>query len=283
VRTRLAVMTPLAAARESYARAYPYFIQLHMLQEVESMRVLHDQATTRPLQISSSPSPSTTGTTSSSSTSTASATMERYKQQLTSLHNNWVSRLSRTTPSFRIREPVLSLRRALHDQYGMKEESCHDWLSLAKEARSAAQFVTADGALIRAAGTNGTLSNHTNPLLLPSFDARASSHLTCDTETPRIKLERARLLRARDRLHDALLYLEKESKTFPSVDEDGSKAMKSVRARACLLMAKWIAEGSAKDSSAVLQQYKDAVYHDTEYALPLLFMQEPIYAYLMMM
>jgi hypothetical protein len=96
--TRLAIVAPLSAAsRESYRRSYRYFIQLHMLGEVEYARdLMLDPASRPPLS---------------------------------------ARRLDSMDSSFRVREPVLSLRRVLLETAEHVREAGSVWLDVAKEAR----------------------------------------------------------------------------------------------------------------------------------------------------
>jgi serine/threonine-protein kinase ATR len=85
---RLQVMSSLGAASlESYERAYPYFLQLHMLQEMEQIRSLNK-------------------------TSNTSISVPVY----------WKTRLQQLTPTFKIREKVMALRTVLYKQVTNKKK-----------------------------------------------------------------------------------------------------------------------------------------------------------------
>jgi serine/threonine-protein kinase ATR len=114
--TRMAVMAPLSAAsRESYTRAYPYFVRLHMLSEIQQAQ--------EALVVSDSSS---------------------------ELLQTWADRLRRTRAAFRIREPVLSQRRVLLARFRPSKAVGDGWLALAREARGARQYETAASALLQA-------------------------------------------------------------------------------------------------------------------------------------
>ena len=97
---RAEVMASLSAASwESYQRAYTYCLQLQCLQEIEHMNT--DMGPI-PLSLSSSirsPQSSTAAT-------------------LSTLHQHWTCRLNRTIPTLKVREPLLSVRRVLCEEYG---------------------------------------------------------------------------------------------------------------------------------------------------------------------
>ena len=146
--TRQQIMARLdAASRESYKRASPYFLQLHMLQEVEQMRVVQEKLGRRasfgfptPQSHSSTQSPMPSFPSlglSSMSHSVRSPTggmsgelprrqssqfMLSPQQQVQSdgferLNRSWLLRLSRTEDSYRHREPILALRRVLFSMF----------------------------------------------------------------------------------------------------------------------------------------------------------------------
>lgn len=63
----------------------------------------------------------------------------------------WSERLEVTTPTFRTREPLLALRRALWRVFGDSRLEGETWLCLAKQARADRHFPTASSALLHAA------------------------------------------------------------------------------------------------------------------------------------
>lgn len=66
------------------------------------------------------------------------------------LEREWDIRLKMTQPSFRTREPILNLRRALLELHGKGDSVTATWRLIAKAARTASQFQTAETAIMRA-------------------------------------------------------------------------------------------------------------------------------------
>ena len=123
---RLVVMGSLSAAsRESYHRAYPFIVQLHMLTDIE-------------LAFQNMIVAGTSG--------------------LSQLVSQWQERIELVLPSFRTREPVLNLQRAILLQYGCSSEASQCSIEMAKLARKEDQFQAAASALIRADEIGGGTS-----------------------------------------------------------------------------------------------------------------------------
>eukprot|EP01105_Mastigella_eilhardi_P005361 TRINITY_DN170_c0_g1_i2.p1 TRINITY_DN170_c0_g1~~TRINITY_DN170_c0_g1_i2.p1 ORF type:complete len:1419 (-),score=311.12 TRINITY_DN170_c0_g1_i2:111-4367(-) len=107
---------PLTAAScESYQRAYPSLVKLHILQELEQA--------------------------------------QRYKNA--SAAEVWRQRLAITQPSFKIQEQILNVRRLMCRIFRVPEEEATHWLSIAKTARCGGQFQIAYNALQQAIYCNG--------------------------------------------------------------------------------------------------------------------------------
>ena len=178
---RAEVMASLSAASwESYQRAYTYCLQLQCLQEIEHM---HSDMGPIPLL----PSSSIRSPQSSASTT------------LSTLHQHWMCRLNRTIPSFKVREPLLSVRRVLCEEYGEMAAVGSWWLEMAQQARKAGQYETAAGALLHAE------ERKVEPLLLA--------------------LARAKLMRGKGQKDEALQYLDKLHTEY---DTNGLSANTSV-------------------------------------------------------
>lgn len=108
-----------SAAMESYTRAYPYILQLHMLTDLENF-ILEKKGNSFDV----------------------------------SKENSWESssRLNRTQASYFCREPLLSLHRIMTE---IKYSNTHEkvglaWLKLAKEARTSNQLTSSAAALLHA-------------------------------------------------------------------------------------------------------------------------------------
>lgn len=113
----------IAAGKGSYSRVYDSVTQLHMLHELEMINELVCATT-----------PS--------------------GQKLRSLNQSLVARLNSTLPSFRTREPLLSLRRSAFSTRDssavMRGEVGQSWVSTSKIARRAGHIQTAYSAVLQA-------------------------------------------------------------------------------------------------------------------------------------
>lgn len=108
-----------AASMESYTRAYPFLIKLHVLRECEMAYTLVRQRD-------------------------SSARAELLHQW------EWPERLRMTMPSLALQEPLLALRRAIYRMFDLKDLEASSWLDLARAARAAGHPTTASFALLHA-------------------------------------------------------------------------------------------------------------------------------------
>lgn len=121
----------LAAGRNSYVSVYDSVTQLHMLHELGMIsEVMH------------------------SSTSASSSSLTRsFNNTLSDLSKALSTRLDSTLPSFRTREPLLSVRRSAfstrHDDY-FRSEIGQSWISSSKIARRSGHLQTAYSAALQA-------------------------------------------------------------------------------------------------------------------------------------
>ncbi|TPX68250.1 hypothetical protein SpCBS45565_g03305 [Spizellomyces sp. 'palustris'] len=217
--TREALTADLAtASMESYRRGYDCAVKLHILHEIES--VFGDQG-------------SSTGT-----------------LRGDALLNNWDSRLKITMPSFRVREPILNVRRILLQE----QTSCLDahtsasvkcgqiWLQTAKASRKAGHLQPAYNALLHASRLGARL----------------------------VHLERAKWLWDQKQSHKAMFELQAMVQKMESkVDSAATKVVSTVgsqillseplvRAKTQLLLTRWMEETSAAPLGAILTKYQAA-------------------------
>ncbi|RRT68072.1 hypothetical protein B296_00005474 [Ensete ventricosum] len=125
--SKQALLAPLAAAgMDSYVRAYPYIVKLHMLCELEDYSAFLGEE-------------SFLGTT---------FTLDDPK--FLKVIKDWENRLRITQPSLRAREPLLALRRLVFrtNNLGAQVGTC--WLQYAKLCRSAGHYETAHRAILEA-------------------------------------------------------------------------------------------------------------------------------------
>uniref|UniRef100_A0A4W3HDU3 Serine/threonine-protein kinase ATR n=1 Tax=Callorhinchus milii TaxID=7868 RepID=A0A4W3HDU3_CALMI len=196
-------IVPLSAAsfeRGSYQRGYEYIVRLHMLCELEhSIKGLLPR---QPDRLS-----------------------KRFEHPL-----NWQARLEMTQNSFRAKEPVLALRRALLSL--CKSELVGEcWLQSARVARKAGHHQTAYNALLNAG----------------------------ESRLPELYIERAKWLWSKGDVHQALIVLQKgvelcfgEMGTQPS---DSKSCL--IKGKAVLLVGRFMEETANFESNAVMKKYKE--------------------------
>ncbi|PNI78455.1 ATR isoform 4 [Pan troglodytes] len=197
-------IVPLSAAsfeRGSYQRGYEYIVRLHMLCELEhSIKPLFQH----------SPGDSS---------------------QEDSL--NWVARLEMTQNSYRAKEPILALRRALlslnkRPDYNEMVGEC--WLQSARVARKAGHHQTAYNALLNAG----------------------------ESRLAELYVERAKWLWSKGDVHQALIVLQKGVELcFPENETPPEGKNMLIHGRAMLLVGRFMEETANFESNAIMKKYKD--------------------------
>uniref|UniRef100_A0A8C4KZC6 Serine/threonine-protein kinase ATR n=1 Tax=Equus asinus asinus TaxID=83772 RepID=A0A8C4KZC6_EQUAS len=197
-------IVPLSAAsfeRGSYQRGYEYIVRLHMLCELEhSIKPLFQQC----------PGDSS---------------------QEDSL--NWVARLEMTQNSYRAKEPILALRRALlslnkRPDYNEMVGEC--WLQSARVARKAGHHQTAYNALLNAG----------------------------ESRLAELYVERAKWLWSKGDVHQALIVLQKGVELCFSENKTPTESKNMlIHGRAMLLVGRFMEETANFESNAVMKKYKD--------------------------
>ncbi|KAL5978485.1 hypothetical protein ACLOJK_029602 [Asimina triloba] len=122
-----ALLVPLAAAgMESYMRAYPFVVKLHMLRELEDFNTLLAD----------------------------SSFLERSfpldDPKFAKVMEDWDNRLRLTQPSLWAREPLLAFRRLVFNSSNLGAQVGNCWLQYAKLCRSAGHYETANRAILEA-------------------------------------------------------------------------------------------------------------------------------------
>ncbi|XP_019359111.1 PREDICTED: serine/threonine-protein kinase ATR isoform X2 [Gavialis gangeticus] len=196
-------IVPLSAAsfeRGSYQRGYEHIIRLHMLCELEHcIGPLFQQSDG-----------------------------DHGKDSL-----NWCARIEMTQNSFRAKEPILALRRALlslikRQDYSELVGEC--WLQSARVARKAGHHQTAYNALLNAG--ESTLSE--------------------------LYIERAKWLWSKGEVHQALIVLQKGVELcFPENKTPSDTKSQLIHSRAMLLVGRFMEETANFESNAVMKKYKD--------------------------
>ncbi|XP_014733404.1 PREDICTED: serine/threonine-protein kinase ATR isoform X1 [Sturnus vulgaris] len=196
-------IVPLSAAsfeRGSYQRGYEHIIRLHMLCELEhSIGPMFQQPDG-----------------------------DHSRDSL-----NWCARIEMTQNSYRAKEPILALRRALlslskSQDYSELVGQC--WLQSARVARKAGHHQTAYNALLNAG--ESTLSE--------------------------LYVERAKWLWSKGEVHEALIVLQKGvDLCFPENKAPSNSKNQLIHGRAMLLVGRFMEETANFESNAVMKKYKD--------------------------
>ncbi|XP_074547648.1 serine/threonine-protein kinase ATR [Halichoeres trimaculatus] len=202
-------VVPLSAASYecgTYQRGYEYIVRLHMLSELE-----HTFTELQKQRESSTPS-------------------------LSQLPPHWSDRLEMTQNSFRAKEPVLALRRALLSlgtQPLSTELVGECWLQSARVARKAGHHQTAFNALLNAENT----------------------HLA------ELVTEKAKWLWSKGDVHQALIVLQKGvAQCFPDDQPLTDPRSLQTKSKAMLLVGRFMEETANFESNAIMKAYKDVTH-----------------------
>ncbi|GLT42972.1 hypothetical protein SLA2020_169490 [Shorea laevis] len=125
--SKQALIAPLAAAgMDSYARAYPFIVKLHLLTELEDFHTLlgDDSFLEKSFHLGD--------------------------QGFTKVTENWENRLRFTQPSLWAREPLLAFRRLVFGASRLGAQVGNCWLQYAKLCRLAGHYETANRAILEA-------------------------------------------------------------------------------------------------------------------------------------
>ncbi|KAK1273836.1 Serine/threonine-protein kinase ATR [Acorus gramineus] len=134
--SKQALLVPLAAAgMDSYMRAYPFIVKLHMLCELEDFHALLGDE------------------------SFLDKTFHLDDPNFAKVMNDWDNRLRFTQPSLWAREPLLAFRRLVFNSSSIGAQVGNCWLQYAKLCRSAGHYETANRAIIEAQAS-GALNVH---------------------------------------------------------------------------------------------------------------------------
>ncbi|KAM8736458.1 serine/threonine-protein kinase ATR isoform 1-T1 [Acanthopagrus schlegelii] len=199
-------VVPLSAASYecgTYQRGYEYIVRLHMLSELEhTFTELQKQR-------------------------------ERSAPSLSQLPPHWSDRLEMTQNSFRAKEPILALRRALFSlgPQPMSTELVGEcWLQSARVARKAGHHQTAFNALLNAENT----------------------HLA------ELVTEKAKWLWSKGDVHQALIVLQKGvAQCFPDDQPLTDPRSLQTKGKAMLLVGRFMEETANFESNAIMKAYKD--------------------------
>ncbi|KAG8368042.1 hypothetical protein BUALT_Bualt15G0004300 [Buddleja alternifolia] len=131
--SKQALIAPLAAAgMDSYARAYPFVVKLHLLRELEDFNSLLNGE------------------------SFLGRRFHLVEPEFSRTLENWDSRLRLTQPSLWAREPLLAFRRLIFGASGLDTQVGSCWIQYAKLCRSAGHYETANRAILEAKATGAS-------------------------------------------------------------------------------------------------------------------------------
>ncbi|PWN50671.1 hypothetical protein IE53DRAFT_394976 [Violaceomyces palustris] len=209
---------PIAAAgKDSYARTYESVMQLHMLHELEMIGRLDDS-------------------------NAAAASLVHEPSKLGRLNSSLLSRFDATLPSFKMREPLLSLRRsafaAVTKGPTIRPEVGRSWILTSKIARRAGHYQTAYSAVLQAS----------------------------QCQAPFAFVQRAKLLAQNDEIQAAIQELNHSLQSMAPRREtggDGGRDMTTTNydeksfARANLLQARLIEATERFKANEVIERYKE--------------------------
>ncbi|KAM3870953.1 serine/threonine-protein kinase ATR [Diretmus argenteus] len=197
-------VVPLSAASYecgTYQRGYEYIVRLHMLSEFEH----------------------------------AFTELQRHREgsapTLSQLPLHWSDRLEMTQNSFRAKEPILALRRALLSLgSGYQELVGECWLQSTRVARKAGHHQTAFNALL-----NGE-----------------------NTHLAELLTEKAKWLWSKGDVHQALIVLQKGvAQCFPDDQSLTDPRSLQTKGKAMLLVGRFMEETANFESNAIMKAYKD--------------------------
>ncbi|TIC65516.1 hypothetical protein E3Q01_02063 [Wallemia mellicola] len=235
--------TPIiAAGRDGYRRAYDSALHLHMVHELEmiAQTITHFSK----LTVSNQPE-----------------TAQMVAARLTTMLDE---RLGVTMPTFKSREPLLSLRRSAigtsaQSQVWAKNEVGALWLSSAKTARKANHFQTAYSASLQAdqLGTPFSFIQAAKLIRANGEQDKALRELDAGLsyQVPKLMLK------------ESLKESTNDSKFIDLTNEDDNSTTQSdfnvkytnLKAKGLLLKARWISEGDRMDFNDVVSHFTDAI------------------------
>ncbi|KAJ6486408.1 hypothetical protein C8R47DRAFT_1216527 [Mycena vitilis] len=214
--------TPITAAgAKGYRRSYEAVLDLHLTHELE---LIYNALTSLPAG--------------------SQGHSQLRQRTVTSLNASLSARLDATLPTFRTREPVLSMRRTAFALISSPRQTSareigRSWLASAKIARKAGQWQTAYSAMLQAQQSSSTW-----------FSFMESAKLVKATGEP---------LRALQELENSmrLLGLIEDRKDLVDLTEDDSET-KKLKAKALVLQARWMNESERFESQTIFNTFLNA-------------------------
>ncbi|PBK93781.1 hypothetical protein ARMGADRAFT_1100399 [Armillaria gallica] len=211
---------PIAAAgAKGYKRSYEDILSLHLLYELGSVHSIMGQAVTGTLRQSQT------------------------KNALAELSDLFSARLESTLPTFRTREPILSMRRTAFRLFPESNEATREihrtWLASAKFARKACQWQTAFSAMLQAKqGKTKDYFMQSAKLTKANGEPLAALH----------ELESSMKL---------LSLMEDDSQVL-DLTVDNNEETNMIKAKARVLRARWMNESERYEAVSILSMFRGA-------------------------
>ncbi|CAN7059710.1 unnamed protein product [Brassica rapa subsp. trilocularis] len=226
--SKQALIAPLAAAgMDSYTRAYPFVVKLHLLRELEDFQALLNGESYLEKSFSTS------------------------DPVFSKVVDNWENRLRFTQSSLWTREPLLAFRRLVFGASGLGAQVGNCWLQYAKLCRLAGHYETAHRALLEAQAS-GAPNVHMEKAKLLWITRRSDSAI--------IELQQS-LLNMPEGVVDSTVISSINSLLMappnpePTVRTTKSFSDKKDVAKTLLLYTKWIHHSGQKQKKDVLNLY----------------------------
>ncbi|KAH7278933.1 hypothetical protein KP509_38G065100 [Ceratopteris richardii] len=227
IQCRNGLLAPLAAASmESYSRAYPVIIKLHMLHELEIYQeLIMEEKGDDPSEVMN------------------------FNQKLHEMVDTWEDRIKVIQPSLWAREPILALRRLMLSLSNMQIESGKCWLQYAKLCRSAAHYETATRAILEAQ-SSGAPNAHIELAKL-FWDTKKNHRAIAELQQILAKSPEHVLGAAHKAALGGFLHVPKD----PHLTSELESGDNSDIAKSLLLLARWVHSTGQKQREDVLSLY----------------------------
>lgn len=233
---RRALLAPLAAASmESYSRAYPLIVKLHMLHELENFQDLDVGYSQLP-----------------GGTEAPTHNLDNRTRQMVDC---WEDRLRITQPSLWTREPILALRRLIFSSSTMQPELGDCWLHYAKLCRAAGHYETANRAILEAQAAGAPNAHIELAKLL--WDTKRSHRAIAELQQALAKVPVQVLGAARGAALGGLLHIPSGCAPYQeaTVPTQSRRNENMDAAKALLLLARWVHCTGQKQKEDVLSMY----------------------------
>lgn len=226
--SKQALIAPLAAAgMDSYTRAYPFVVKLHLLRELEDFQALLNGDSYLVKSFSTS------------------------DPVFSKVVDNWENRLRFTQSSLWTREPLLAFRRLVFGASGLGAQVGNCWLQYAKLCRLAGHYETAHRAILEAQAS-GAPNVHMEKAKLLWITRRSDSAI--------VELQQSLLNMPEGVVDSAVIssinsLLMAPTNPEPTVRSTQSFNEKKDVAKTLLLYSKWIHYSGQKQKKDVLNLY----------------------------